>query len=123
MTPADGIDGVKDFVIDRVKKSGGNPCPPIIVGVGIGGNFETCAILSKKALLRNIGMKNQNTKYADIEDELLERINRLGIGPMGLGGRTTALAVHISTMSCHIASMPVAVNMQCHASRHRSAVL
>ncbi len=123
MEPAQGIEGIKDFVVDRVGRSGGNPCPPIVVGVGIGGNFEECALLSKKALLRPLGTKNPDPKWAIVEEQLLERINRLGIGPMGLGGRTTALAVHILTMPCHIASMPVAVNIQCHAARHKKAVV
>ncbi len=123
MKPADGIKGIKEFVIERVRKSGGNPCPPVIVGVGIGGTFEKCAWLAKKALTRNLGEANPDPRFAEVERELLERINALGIGPMGLGGRTTALGVHIETHPCHIASMPVAVNMNCHAARHKSAVL
>jgi fumarate hydratase subunit alpha len=123
MTAADGLEGVKDFVVDRVKRSGGNPCPPIVVGVGLGGNFEKCAMLSKEALLRPIGEHNPDERYAEAEKELLERINNLGIGPQGLGGRTTALAVNIEYFPCHIASMPVAVNIQCHASRHEEKVL
>ncbi len=118
MVAADGIEGVKDFVVDRVRRSGGNPCPPIIVGVGLGGSFERAALLAKEAALRPIGTPNPDPEYAAVEDELLERINNLGIGPQGLGGRTTALAVHIKHLPCHIASMPVAVNIQCHASRH-----
>lgn len=124
LTAAHGIEGVKDFVIERVKKSGGNPCPPIIVGVGIGGTFEKCAMLAKKALLREpLGAPNPDERFAAVEKELLERINNLGIGPMGLGGRTTALAVHIETHPCHIATMPAAVNINCHAARHKSAVI
>jgi fumarate hydratase subunit alpha len=123
MKPADGIEGIKDFVIDRVRRSGGMPCPPIVVGVGIGGNFEQCAYLSKKALLRPLDMKNPDPRWNAVEEELLARINRLGIGPLGLGGRTTALAVHIITMPCHIASMPVAVNLQCHAQRHKTEII
>jgi len=123
MEPADGLDGVKNFVVDRTKRSGGNPCPPVIVGVGIGGDFEQCAILSKKALLRPLNVRNSDPKWAAVEEELLDRINRLGIGPMGLGGRITALAVHILAMPCHIASMPVAVNIQCHAARHKKATI
>ena len=123
MKAADGIEGVKDFVIERVKKSGGNPCPPVIVGVGLGGNFEMSAILSKKALTRNFGQRNPNPEFAEVEVELLKRINKLGIGPMGLGGRTTALEVFIEYMPCHIASMPVAVNMNCHAARHKEITL
>jgi len=118
MTAADGIEGVKNFVVDRVSRSGGNPCPPIVVGVGIGGNFEKCAMLAKEALMRPIGEPNPDPEFDRVEKELLRRVNNLGIGPQGLGGRTTALAVHIRTVPCHIASMPVAVNIQCHASRH-----
>lgn len=123
LKPADGIDGVKDFIVDRVKRSGGMPCPPIIVGVGIGGNFEQCAYLSKKALLRPLNTRNPDTRWDTVEKELLTRINQLGIGPMGLGGRTTALAVQILAMPCHIASLPVAVNLQCHAHRHKTAII
>ena len=118
MTAADGIEGIKDFVVDRVKRSGGNPCPPMVVGVGIGGNFEKCALLAKEALFRTLGEHNPDPRYADAEKEILERVNRLGIGPQGLGGRTTALAVSIEFVPCHIACMPVAVNIQCHAHRH-----
>ncbi|OGD52918.1 fumarate hydratase [Candidatus Bathyarchaeota archaeon RBG_13_38_9] len=123
LKPADGIDGVKDFIVDRVKRSGGMPCPPIIVGVGIGGNFEQCAYLSKKALLRPLNTRNPDRRWDTVEKELLTRINQLGIGPMGLGGRTTALAVQILAMPCHIASLPVAVNLQCHAHRHKTAII
>jgi fumarate hydratase subunit alpha len=123
MTAADGLEGVMDFVVDRVRRSGGNPCPPVVVGVGLGGNFEQSALLAKKALLRPLDSRHPEEKWARVEEELLERINRLGIGPQGFGGTTTALAVMILTMPCHIASMPVAVNMQCHAARHKSVVL
>ena len=123
MKAADGIEGVKDFVVDRVRRSGGNPCPPVVVGVGLGGNFEMSAILSKKSLVRNIGERNPNPTFAEVEVELLKRINKLGIGPMGLGGKTTALDVFIEYMPCHIASMPVAVNMNCHAARHKKITL
>ena len=123
MTAAQGIEGVKDFVVDRVKRSGGNPCPPIVVGVGLGGCFERCAMLAKEALLRPIGTPNPDEVYGEVEKELLRRINNLGIGPQGLGGRTTALAVHIKAVPCHIASMPVAVNVQCHASRHGERII
>ncbi len=123
LKPADGVEGVKQFVIDRVSRSGGNPCPPIIVGVGIGGTFEKCAWLAKKALLREVGERNPDPFYAELEEELLEEVNKLGIGPQGLGGRVTALDVHIEAHPCHIASLPVAVNIQCHAARHKSAVL
>jgi fumarate hydratase subunit alpha len=123
MKAADGIEGVKDFIVDRVRRSGGNPCPPVVVGVGLGGNFEMSAILSKKALTRNIGERSPNPTFAEVEVELLKRINKLGIGPMGLGGRTTALEVFIEYVPCHIASMPVAVNMNCHAARHKKTTL
>lgn len=121
LKPAQGIKGVKDFVIDTVKNAGGNPCPPIIVGVGIGGNFEKSAVLAKKALLRKLGEPNKNPAYAELEKQLLEEINALNIGPMGIGGKTTALAVHIEYAPCHIASLPVAVNIQCHSARHMEA--
>ncbi len=124
LTAAHGIEGVKKFVIERVEKSGGNPCPPVVVGVGIGGTFEKCAMLAKKALLRYpLGSHNPDKRFAEVEEELLEKINDLGIGPMGLGGRTTALAVHIETFPCHIATMPVAVNINCHAARHKMRVI
>jgi fumarate hydratase subunit alpha len=123
MSAADGIEGVKNFIVDRVRRSGGNPCPPVVVGVGIGGNFERCAMLAKEALLRPIGEPNPEEEFRDVEAEILRRVNNLGIGPQGLGGRTTALAVHIKTLPCHIASMPVAVNMQCHASRHGETII
>lgn len=123
MKAADGIEGVKDFVVDRVKRSGGNPCPPIVVGVGLGGSFEQSALLAKKALLRPLTARNPDPKWDAVEQDILERINKLGIGPQGLGGRTTALAVQILYKPCHIASMPVAVNIQCHAHRHKSAVI
>jgi fumarate hydratase subunit alpha len=118
LKPSDGIEGVKDFVVERVVASGGNPCPPIVVGVGIGGTFEKCAYLAKKALLRPLGERHPDPFYADIEEELLRRVNNSGVGPQGLGGRITALDVHIETHPCHIASLPAAVNLNCHASRH-----
>jgi len=123
LKPADGAEGVKDFVVDKVSRSGGNPCPPIIVGVGIGGTFEKCAFLAKKALLRNIGERNPDTFYADMEVELLERVNKLGVGPQGLGGTTTALEVFVEAFPCHIASLPAAVNLNCHAARHKSIII
>jgi len=123
MKPADGVEGVKDFVIDMVKRSGSNPCPPIIVGVGIGGSFEKCAEMAKRALLRPIGSKHPNPFYADLEAELLEKVNKSGIGPQGFGGTQTALAVHIETYPCHIASFPAAVNINCHVARHKEVVL
>jgi len=123
MKPSDGVEGIKEFVVERVQRSGGNPCPPIIVGVGIGGTFDKCAQIAKKALLREVGSKHPNPYYADLEKDLLEMVNKTGVGPQGLGGRITALAVHIEVHPCHIASFPVAVNTQCHAARHKSVVL
>ncbi len=123
MSPSAGVQGVKDFVVDRVKRSGANPCPPVVVGVGIGGTFEKCAMIAKKALLRPIGSRHSNPFYADLELELLDKINRLGIGPQGFGGRCTALDVHIEVYPCHIASFPVSVNTQCHVARHKEVVL
>lgn len=118
LTPAAGRDGVVDAVVNAVKAAGGNPCPPIIAGVGIGGDFEQCAYLAKKALCRDIGVRNPDEYYAQLEDELLERINSLGIGPQGFGGKTTALAVNIETAPTHIAGLPVAINIGCHVTRH-----
>jgi len=123
MKPADGVEGVKEFVIDMVKRSGSNPCPPIVVGVGIGGTFEKCAEMAKRALLRPVGSRHPNKFYADLETELLEKINKLGIGPQGFGGRVTALDVHVETFPCHIASFPASVNIQCHAARHKEVII
>ena len=119
LKPADGVEGVKDFVVETVRKAGANPCPPVIVGVGIGGNFEKAPCLAKRALLRRIEEHNADARYARLENELLARINNLGIGPQGLGGRVTALAVNIEWFPCHIASLPIAVNIQCHSARHK----
>ncbi|MBZ4665394.1 fumarate hydratase [Mahella sp.] len=123
LKPADGIDGIKAFVLDTVKAAGGNPCPPVILGIGIGGTMEKAAYIAKKALLREAGRHNPDESVASLEQELLHSINALGIGPQGLGGTVTALAVHIETFATHIAGLPVAINMQCHASRHKTAVL
>jgi fumarate hydratase subunit alpha len=123
LTPSDGIEGVRRFVIQRVKESGSNPCPPTIVGIGIGGTFERAALLAKKSLLRPLGSKNPDQALEKLESEILTEINKSGIGPQGLGGRTTSLAVHILMMPCHIASFPLAVNIQCHAQRHKEAVI
>lgn len=123
LTPAVGKAGVMDYVVDRVRQSGSNPCPPVIVGVGIGGTLEKAAILAKRALLRPLGSTNPDPELDRMEKELLSRINDLGIGPQGYGGRTTALGVFVEMVPCHIASLPVAVNIQCHASRHKEAVL
>jgi fumarate hydratase subunit alpha len=121
LTPAAGAEGIKKFVVEKVAQSGANPCPPVIVGVGIGGSLEQACILAKKALLRPLVSENNNTneRLAQMEKELFARINELGIGPAGLGGRVTALAVNIEMMPCHIASLPVAVNIQCHVARHK----
>ena len=118
LKPADGVQGVKDFVMKVVKEAGPNPCPPIIVGIGIGGTFDKSANLAKKALIRLTSERNSNPYYADLERELMESINDLGIGPQGFGGRSTALAVNIETYATHIAGLPVAVNINCHATRH-----
>lgn len=118
LAPAEGWEGIRDFVVRRVAEAGPNPCPPIIVGLGIGGTFDYAPILAKKALMRPVEDKNPDPGLAAKEKELLEAVNRLGIGPMGLGGKTTALAVKIETSPCHIASLPLAVNIQCHSSRH-----
>lgn len=123
LKPADGEEGVKNFVVETVRKAGGNPCPPIIVGVGIGGSFDKCAYLAKKALLRKIGSIHPDPYYAAMEKELLQLVNNTGVGPQGLGGRTTALAVHIEAHPCHIASLPVAVNTQCHSARHKEIII
>lgn len=123
LTPAAGAEGIKRFVVDTVSKAGPNPCPPIVVGVGIGGTFDKVTLLAKKALTRTMGSHNPDPRYAAMEDELLEEINELGIGPQGFGGTTTALAVHIETYACHIASMPVAVNINCHVCPHESSVI
>lgn len=123
LKPADGEEGVRRFVVETISQAGGNPCPPVVVGVGIGGTFEKCAMLAKKAVTRPVGSKNPMEKYAKMESELLDEINKLGVGPMGLGGRVTALAVHVETYPCHIASLPVAVNVNCHAARHSHVVL
>jgi len=123
LTPASGIEGIKEFVLRTVEEAGANPCPPGIVGVGIGGTLEKAAILAKKSLLRPIGQRHPDLGIARLEEEFLEEINRLGVGPQGLGGTVTALDVHIDTYPTHIASLPVAVNLQCNCHRHKEAVL
>ena len=123
LKPADGEQGVKEFIMDTVKWAGSNPCPPIVVGVGIGGSFDKCAALAKKALLRPLDVPNPDPYYAALEQELLEKINELGIGPQGFGGHTTALGLAIETMPTHVACLPVAVNMSCHVNRRASAEL
>ena len=122
LPPAAGWAGVKEKVVETVAQAGPNPCPPTIVGVGIGGNFERSAIMAKKSLLRPLGTPNPDPEMGKMEEELLAEINKTGIGPQGLGGRVTSLAVHVQMMPCHIASLPVAINIQCHASRHLEIV-
>jgi len=121
--PAAGRQGVVDYVVECVDKSGANACPPLIVGVGVGGTVEQTMLLAKRALLRVVGEPHPDEEVAALEAEMLERVNGLGIGPQGLGGRTTALAVHVETFPCHIASLPVAVNLQCHSARHKEIIL
>lgn len=123
LKPAQGLEGVKEFVIETVKNAGGNPCPPIIVGVGIGGTMEQATLIAKKSLVRKAGESNPDPRYAKLEQDLLAEINKLGIGPQGFGGRVTALAVHIEYYPTHIATLPVAVNLNCHAARHKEIVL
>ena len=118
LNPSDGVDGIIDFVIETVRKAGANPCPPMVIGVGIGGTMDKAAVLSKKALTRDITVRNEKPYYAELEKKLLEKVNMLGIGPQGMGGTTTALAVNIETYPTHIAGLPVAVNINCHATRH-----
>lgn len=119
LKPADGLEGVKNFIIETVRDAGPNPCPPIVVGVGIGGTFDRATVLAKKALIRPLNERNKDKFYADLEEELLNKINSLGIGPQGFGGKTTAIAVNIETYPTHIAGLPVAVNISCHVTRHR----
>lgn len=123
LKPADGEKGIIDFVIETVKKAGPNPCPPTIIGVGIGGTIDKAMVIAKKAIIRKIGQSNKNSKYATLEKEILTKINNLGIGPAGLGGNITSLAVHIDYLPTHIAGMPVAVNVCCHAARHAEGIL
>lgn len=122
LKPADGIEGVKDFIIETVKKAGPNPCPPMVIGIGIGGTFDRAAVLSKKALIRPLTKKSKDPFYAKLEEELLYKINLLGIGPQGFGGKTTALAINIEAYPTHIAGLPVAVNINCHVTRHSEIV-
>lgn len=123
LTPAEGVEGIKKTVLDAIINAGGKPCPPIIVGIGIGGNLEKAALLAKEAILRDIDDEAEHPLDRQLEKELLEEINRTGIGPMGFGGTVTALAVKVNSYPCHIASLPVAVNIQCHAARHKSKVI
>lgn len=123
LKPAAGLNGVRDFIIETVRKAGPNPCPPIVVGVGIGGTFDKCAYLAKKALLRPVSSSHPDPYYARLEEELLEAVNALDIGPQGFGGRTTALGVNIETLPTHIAGLPCAVNINCHVTRHKTEVI
>ena len=123
MKPSDGLKGCKDFILNFIEKAGGNPCPPIVVGIGFGGNLEKAALLAKEALLRDIDDVNEDLELAILEEEFLKDINKLGIGPMGLGGRTTALSVKIKKHPCHIAQLPLAININCHAARHKEVIL
>ena len=123
LKPSDGLEGVKAFILKSVEDAGPNPCPPIVVGVGIGGTFDKAALLAKKALMRNTNVRNADPFYADLEEEMLKKINALGIGPQGVGGQTTALAVNIEKMPTHIAGLPIAVNINCHVTRHKSVEL
>ena len=121
--PSAGLQGIKDFILETVEKAGPNPCPPMVVGVGIGGTFDKAALLSKKALMRPLDSHHPDPFYAELEEEMLEKINRLGIGPQGFGGRTTALGVNIETLPTHIAGMPCAININCHVTRHKTEVI
>lgn len=121
--PSAGIEGIKDFIIETVENAGPNPCPPMVVGVGIGGTFDKAALLAKKALMRELGTSNPDPYYADLEREMLEKINALGIGPQGFGGKTTAIGLNIETLPTHIAGMPCAININCHVTRHKTEVL
>ena len=121
--PSAGIEGIKDFILETVEAAGPNPCPPIVIGVGIGGTFDKAALLAKKALLRDLGSKNPDPYYAELEGEMLEKVNCLGIGPQGFGGRTTAIGLNIETLPTHIAGMPCAININCHVTRHKMEVI
>lgn len=123
LKPSDGIEGVKKFILETVKAAGPNPCPPMVIGVGIGGTFDKAAYLAKKALIRPIDIRNKNGFYKELEEELLEKVNKFGIGPQGFGGRTTALGLNIEVYPTHIAGLPVAVNINCHATRHKEIIL
>lgn len=123
LKPSDGIEGVKNFILKTAEEAGPNPCPPIVIGVGIGGTFDKAALLAKKALMRSTDERNADEFYAELENEMLRKVNALGIGPQGFGGKTTALAVNIETMPTHIAGLPVAVNINCHVTRHKSAII
>jgi fumarate hydratase subunit alpha len=123
LRPTDGVEGIRNFVLECVQKAGANPCPPVVIGVGIGGSFEKAALLAKKALLRPVGSPNSKLELASLEETLLKTVNKTGIGPEGFGGIVTAMAVHVESFPCHIASLPVAVNINCHAARHKTIIL
>jgi len=123
LRPTDGVEGIRNFVLECVQKAGANPCPPVVIGVGIGGSFEKAALLAKKALLRPVGNPNPKLELASLEETLLKTVNKTGIGPEGFGGKVTAMAVHVESFPCHIASLPVAVNINCHAARHKTIIL
>jgi fumarate hydratase subunit alpha len=123
LRPTEGVEGIRSFVLECVQKAGANPCPPVVIGVGIGGSFEKAAMLAKKSLLRSVGSPNPKLELASLEETLLKAVNKTGIGPEGFGGRVTAMAVHIESFPCHIASLPVAVNINCHAARHKTIIL
>ncbi|MDR3325682.1 MAG: fumarate hydratase [Spirochaetaceae bacterium] len=123
LLPSGGEDAIQGFVLKAVEAAGGNPCPPVILGIGLGGTMDYCALLAKKALLRSVGERNKNPRYAALEEQLLSAINDLGIGPLGMGGRITALDVHIQEYPCHVTALPIALNFQCHAARHKSITL
>jgi fumarate hydratase subunit alpha len=123
LRPTEGLEGIRNFVLECVRKAGANPCPPVVIGVGIGGDFEKAALIAKKALLRPVGSPNTRLELASLEELLLKAVNRTGIGPEGLGGNVTAMAVHVESFPCHIASLPVAVNINCHAARHKTIIL
>jgi len=123
LRPTEGVDGIRTFVLECVQKAGANPCPPVVIGVGVGGSFEKAALLAKKALLRPVGSPNPKLELASLEETLLKAVNKTGIGPEGFGGKVTAMAVHVESFPCHIASLPVAVNINCHAARHKTIIL
>jgi fumarate hydratase subunit alpha len=123
LRPTEGVEGIRNFVLECVRKAGANPCPPVVIGVGIGGDFEKAALIAKKALLRHVGSPNPKLELASLEETLLKAVNNTGIGPEGLGGKVTAMAVHVESFPCHIASLPVAVNINCHAARHKTIIL
>jgi len=123
LRPTEGVEGIRNFVLECVQKAGANPCPPVVIGVGIGGSFEKAALIAKKALLRPVGSPNPKLELASLEEMLLKAVNKTGIGPEGFGGKVTAMAVHVESFPCHIASLPVAVNINCHAARHKTILL